>query len=67
VIAYEYEGHTAVRIDNGNGLTAEPGGKFQHDAGILRLSNNYTNTASARRIMPVPFRLSAVKSFFDGF
>jgi hypothetical protein len=66
VIAHEYEGPASVRIDNGNGLTAEPGGWFQHVAGILRLGNNYTNTAGSRRIMPVPFRLGAVKSFFDG-
>jgi hypothetical protein len=35
--------------------------------GLLGLGNIYTNTAGPRRIMPVPFRLSAVKSFFDGF
>ncbi|MDB6107409.1 MAG: hypothetical protein JWO52_7408, partial [Gammaproteobacteria bacterium] len=34
---------------------------------ILRLGNIYTNTAVSRRIIPVPFRLSAVKCFFDGF
>jgi hypothetical protein len=67
MIAHEHEGPAAVRIDNGNGLTAEPCGRFQHVAGILRLGNIYTNTAVSRRIIPVPFRLSAVKSFFDGF
>jgi hypothetical protein len=67
VIAHEHEGPATVRIDNANGLTAEPGGRFQHVGGILRLGYIYTNTACPRRIMPVPFRLSAVKSFFDGF
>ena len=67
VIAHEYERPAAVRIDNGHGLTAEPGGRFQHVGAILRLGNNYTNTAGPRRIIPVPFRLSAVNSFFDGF
>ena len=67
MVAHEYEGPAAVRIDNGNGLTAEPGGRFQHVGGILRLGNIYTNTAGSRRIIPVPFRLSAVKCFFDGF
>jgi len=41
--------------------------RIQHAAAILRLGNNYTNTAGPRRIIPVPFRLSAVKSIFDGF
>jgi hypothetical protein len=35
--------------------------------GILWLGNIHTNTAGSRRIIPVPFRLSAVKSVFDGF
>ena len=41
VIAHEYEGSTAVRIVNGNGLSTEPSGKFQHggeDSSVLLLS-----------------------------
>ena len=37
MIAHEYEGPTAVRIDNGNGLAAEPGRHFQHVGRILAL------------------------------
>ena len=38
VVAHEHEGPTAVRIDNGNGLAAEPGRKFQHVGRILARS-----------------------------